>query len=93
MMIESVPLHLYKFSVVSFFTVFMTSLQILEGLFKLPENRECADCHNKYAFCNPFLMCFIVHYYNLLNCLLSGCLGITLLLIEIGLGGPLFHVL
>lgn len=25
-------------------------MQILEGLLKLPENRECADCKAKYVF-------------------------------------------
>lgn len=28
-------------------------MQILEGLLKLPENRECADCGSKYAFQKP----------------------------------------
>lgn len=28
--------------------------QILEGLVRLPSNRECADCRNKYAFLMSF---------------------------------------
>lgn len=27
----------------------LTYIQILEGLLKLPENRECADCKAKYV--------------------------------------------
>lgn len=29
---------------------FYVFMQILEGLLKLPENRECADCKAKYVF-------------------------------------------
>lgn len=29
--------------------IFVVHVQILEGLLKLPENRECADCKAKYV--------------------------------------------
>lgn len=35
-------------------------LQILEGLLKLPENRECADCKTKYVFFFLITRSFIV---------------------------------
>lgn len=41
-----------SFSLFSFNTSFLfctPNLQILEGLLKLPENRECADCKAKYV--------------------------------------------
>jgi len=31
------------------FTLFSEWMQILEGLVKLPDNRECADCGTKYV--------------------------------------------
>ncbi|KAJ0048566.1 hypothetical protein Pint_16650 [Pistacia integerrima] len=34
--------------------------KILEGLLKLPENRECADCKNKYASQNSLMMIRII---------------------------------
>lgn len=40
---------------VFYFVCFCEWMQILEGLVKLPDNRECADCGTKYVpyFHNP----------------------------------------
>lgn len=57
---------LYRSGLLNVFVSFATAtivllflyffMQILEGLLKLPENRECADCWSKYLFQNPILM-------------------------------------
>ena len=53
------PLHvmfcfLIQWNWTNFFLwpMFWFNLQILEGLLKLPENRECADCKSKYVSSN-----------------------------------------
>lgn len=40
----------------AFFLIVSFFMQILEGLLKLPQNRECADCRNKYAIPSLFLI-------------------------------------
>lgn len=40
----------YRFFLPWFFWCYVF-VQILEGLLKHPENRECADCKTKYCFC------------------------------------------
>ena len=38
--------------------VYFSWEQILEGLLKLPENRECADCKSKYGYIKPKIVIF-----------------------------------